>query len=164
MRIFSKNNTDKYEYKKSHSSRYTLLTILYFDNKAALLRHTTCWHTAVPWDANVISLEIFMRAGGWRTGIGFGVRMTCREERRMSRLSQASLFGFSPSYDLPAFSRRILGSSLSQEPRLSSHLIFPPPSLSLVTLSSFLGGVSRDSVMLRRRYILSLREIISSLY
>lgn len=87
------------------------LYILCNDNEVA---YTTMLHMirdlltngaapAVPWDANVISLEILMRERGWRTGIGFGVGMTRREERRMSRLSQASLFGFSPSRDLPTF-------------------------------------------------------------
>lgn len=110
-----------------------------------------------PWDANVISLEILMRARGWRAGIGFGVGMTRREERRMSRLSQASLFGFSPSRDLPTFSRRVPSSSLSWESRLSSHISLSP-SLSLVTLSAFLRGVPRDSVVPQRGYILSSRN------
>jgi len=49
------------------------------DNEAASLRHTICRHTTVPrdantlrGDANVISLEIFKHARGWRTRIGFG--------------------------------------------------------------------------------------------
>lgn len=102
------------------------------DNETALLRYT-CWRTAVSWDANVISLEILMRARGWRTGIGFGVGMTRREERRMSRLSQASLFGFSPSRDLSTLSQCVPGSSLSSWTTvfissLSLRLLYPPSS------------------------------------
>lgn len=127
------------------------------DNETALLRYT-CWRTAVPWDANVISLEILMRARGWRTGIGFGVGMTRREERRMSRLSQASLFGFSPSRDLSTLSQCVPGSSLSSWTTvfissLSGYFILLPR-----------GRFPRIHGILTRVDPLSLREIISSLY
>lgn len=64
-------------------------------------------------------------AWGWR-----------REERRMSRLSQASLFGFSPSRDLPTFSRRVPSSSLSRRitafiSSLSGYFILLPRGRSL---------------------------------
>lgn len=69
------NSVSLYHQSNSFSSYFTLCD----DNEAASLRHTICRHTAVPrdtntlhGDANVISLEIFKRARGWRTRIGFG--------------------------------------------------------------------------------------------
>lgn len=139
--------------KKSNFSRYTFPFVLYFAMITRphrcdiwLVDARRCYETRM-W----LVLRFSCARGGDEPGIGFGVGMTRKEERRMSRLSQASLFGFSPSRDLPTFSQHVPSSSLSRESRLSSHL-------SLVTLSSFLGGVPRDSVVLRRGYILSSRN------
>lgn len=69
------NSVSLYHQSNSFSSYFTLCD----DNVVASLRHTICRHTAVPrdtntlhGDANMISLEIFKRARGWRTRIGFG--------------------------------------------------------------------------------------------
>lgn len=138
---------------------WTFRSVLYFATITRLLRHTTCWRTAVvPWDVNVISLEILMRVrgkGGWgdepRLDLAWGWRVGRNEgwavylRRRFSVFLPLAICQRSrDAYQAHRF---------PEESRLSSHL-----SLSLSDLSSFLGGVSRDSVVPRRGYILSSRN------
>lgn len=81
---------------RSHTPRgYTWLATCWRTAQRRRCRETRMWL--------VLRFSCARRERGWRTEIGFGVGMTRREERRMSRLSQASLFGFSPSRDLPTF-------------------------------------------------------------
>lgn len=124
----------------------------------------TCWRTAERRRCRETRMWLVLRfscaSGGWRTGdwIWRG------DDAQGGNEGWAVYLGRRFSVFLPlaispdAFlATRFQAHRFPRESRLSSHL-------SPVTLSSFLGGVPRESAVPQRGYILSLREIISSLY
>lgn len=123
----------------------------------------TCWRTTERRRCRETRMWLVLRfscaSGDDEPGIGFGVGMTRREETRDEPFISGVAFRFfSLSRSPDAFlATRFQAHRFPRESRLSSHL-------SPVTLSSFLGGVPRESAVPQRGYILSLREIISSLY
>lgn len=157
-RIFSKNNTETNECeKKFHFPWYTFPS-LYFATitkphrcvvwlvDAQRCRETRMW---LAWDsharAGVTNRDWIWRGDDVGRNEGWAVYL----RRRFSvflplAISRRSRVAFQ-AHRFP------------EDSRLSSHL-------SLVTLSSFLGGVPWDSVVPRYAGISSLREIISSLY
>lgn len=140
----------------------TFPSVLYFATITRPLRHTACWRTAVPWDANVISLEILMRARGGGGGLGgdeprldlaWGWRVGRNEgwavylRRRFSVFLPLAICRHSrDAYQAHRF---------PEESRLSSHLspVYPPSS-----------GAFPETPWCPVAGISSLREIISSLY
>lgn len=142
--------------KKSHFLRYTSPLILYFAKDAATkMRPHRC---DVLVDARRcremrmwLDLRFSCARGGDEPGLDL-VGMTRREERRMSRLSQASLFGFSPSRSADVLATR---SELIAFPRIMAFI-------SSLSLSSYFillpRGVLWDPVVPRRGYILSSRN------